>query len=51
MTIGEASRASGVSVKMIRHDEAMGRLPAPLRTGSDDRVYRTPRKTSGCDAV
>jgi len=40
MNIGEASKASGVSVKMIRHYEAIGLLPAPLRTESGYRVYR-----------
>lgn len=39
MNIGEASKASGVSVKMIRHYEAIGLLPAPLRTESGYRVY------------
>ena len=41
MNIGEASKASGVSVKMIRHYEAIGLLPAALRTESGYRVYRT----------
>ncbi|WP_270933157.1 Cu(I)-responsive transcriptional regulator [Falsiroseomonas oryzae] len=40
MNIGEASKASGVSVKMIRHYEAIGLLPAALRTESGYRVYR-----------
>jgi MerR family copper efflux transcriptional regulator len=40
MTIGEASRATGVSVKMIRHYEAIGLLPAPVRTEGGYRVYR-----------
>lgn len=41
MNIGEASRASGVSVKMIRHYEAISLLPAALRAESGYRVYRT----------
>ena len=32
MNIGEASRASGVSAKMIRHYEQMGLFPGPART-------------------
>jgi MerR family copper efflux transcriptional regulator len=39
MNIGEASRASGVSVKMIRYYEAIGLIKAPLRTESGYRVY------------
>lgn len=40
MNIGEAAAAAGVSAKMIRHWEAIGLLPAPIRTESNYRVYR-----------
>jgi len=40
MDIGRASRASGVSVKMIRHYEAIGLLPKVARTFANYRVYR-----------
>lgn len=39
MNIGEASKASGISVKMIRYYEAIGLITSPLRTGSGYRVY------------
>lgn len=39
MNIGEASKASGVSVKMIRYYEAIGLIKSPLRTESGYRVY------------
>ena len=37
--IGRASKASGVSVKMIRHYEAIGLLPKVARTLANYRVY------------
>ncbi len=40
MNIGDAAKASGVSVKMIRHYEAIGLLPTATRTESGYRVYR-----------
>ena len=39
MDIGRASRESGVSVKMIRHYEAIGLLPKVARTFAKYRVY------------
>jgi Cu(I)-responsive transcriptional regulator len=39
MDIGRAARASGVSVKMIRHYEAIGLLPKVARTLANYRVY------------
>lgn len=39
MNIGEASSASGVSAKMIRHYEEMVLLPAARRTASGYRQY------------
>lgn len=39
MDIGRASRASGVSVKMIRHYEAIGLLPKVARTFANYRLY------------
>ena len=39
MDIGRASSASGVSVKMIRHYEAIGLLPKVARTSANYRVY------------
>jgi Cu(I)-responsive transcriptional regulator len=38
--IGRASKASGVSVKMIRHYEAIGLLPKVTRTSANYRLYR-----------
>jgi len=40
MDIGRASKASAVSVKMIRHYEAVGLLPGVARTSANYRVYR-----------
>lgn len=40
MDIGRASKASGVSVKMIRHYEAVGLLSKVARTSANYRVYR-----------
>lgn len=37
--IGLASRESGVSVKMIRHYEAIGLLPKASRTFANYRIY------------
>ena len=39
MDIGAASKASGVSVKMIRHYEAIGLLKNVGRTNANYRVY------------
>lgn len=39
MNIGQASKASGVSVKMIRYYESIGLIKAALRTESGYRVY------------
>jgi MerR family copper efflux transcriptional regulator len=39
MNIGQASKASGVSVKMIRHYEAIGLLPKVVRTSANYRMY------------
>lgn len=37
--IGDASRRTGVSPKMIRHYEGLGLLPPPPRTESGYRLY------------
>lgn len=39
MNIGQASAASGVSQRMIRHYEKIGLIPAPLRRDSGYRDY------------
>lgn len=39
MNIGQASSASGVSQRMIRHYEKIGLVPAPSRRGSGYREY------------
>jgi Cu(I)-responsive transcriptional regulator len=39
MNIGEASRQSGVSAKMVRHYEELGLMPRVARTDSGYRQY------------
>ena len=39
MNIGQASRLSGVSAKMVRHYESLGLLPQVARTDSGYRQY------------
>jgi MerR family gold-responsive transcriptional activator of gol and ges genes len=39
MNIGQASQASGVSAKMIRHYEETGLIPAAHRTAAGYRIY------------
>ena len=39
MNIGAASKATGISVKMLRHYEDIGLVRPALRTGSGYRVY------------
>lgn len=40
MNIGEASKETGLSVKMIRYYEGIGLIPPAPRTLSGYRVYR-----------
>lgn len=39
MKIGDAAASSGVSQRMIRHYEAIGLIPAPVRRNSNYRDY------------
>jgi MerR family transcriptional regulator, copper efflux regulator len=39
LNIGEASSATGLSAKMIRHYEAIGLIGAPRRTSAGYRLY------------
>ena len=39
MNIGQASKASGISQRMIRHYEKIGLIPTPPRRGSGYRDY------------
>jgi MerR family transcriptional regulator, copper efflux regulator len=39
MTIGEVAQRSGVTAKMIRHYEALGLLPAAVRSAAGYRYY------------
>lgn len=39
MNIGDASKVSGISAKMIRHYESIGLIDTPPRTNAGYRVY------------
>ncbi|EPG65655.1 Cu(I)-responsive transcriptional regulator [Leptospira wolffii] len=39
MNIGELSKISGVSAKLVRHYESIGLIPKAIRTNSGYRVY------------
>lgn len=39
LTIGQAAAQSGISVRMIRHYESLGLLPATVRSASGYRQY------------
>jgi len=39
MDIGQAAKQSGVTVKMVRHYEAIGLLPKVARTYANYRLY------------
>lgn len=39
MNIGEVAKSSGISAKMIRHDEETGLIRAATRTGANYRAY------------
>ena len=39
MNIGQAAKATGISARMIRHYEAQGLLPPPVRSASGYRIY------------
>jgi MerR family transcriptional regulator, copper efflux regulator len=41
LNIGQASQASGVTAKMIRHYEAIGLIPAAVRSRNGYRDYST----------
>ena len=51
MNIGEASKASGVSTKMIRYYETIGLIRRPLRTESGYRYTRMARCRRSASSV